>query len=443
MPISHGLERIAWAILLISCVIFFALCALGTSALYSFFFQSTIPMTVTTQASRGALGITGADLREEVVREERVLSVGYTVRPSDPESQGAITLRDPYRDGLFVASIALAGESSAASVRMAVRPRFEWSATGYFVSVAGVSGRIEVILAQALPYGIALELRAVSGARVTLSTPGRYRIEARDGEILVESHGGTAVLTPPNQSINLFISGESTSIYSFADQSLRAIPPQAELLQNVRFTETLPTSDDSPGTTPLGWACSHANEQANAPRGLFNTLIQDGRPVLRLVRADGATSNGETICQQGLTRGEAWKDISSVDQLSIQAAIYIESQSLPQCGVAGSECPLMIRLDYLTADGRQGELIYGFYTSPDPSGTYPNTCPSCRGPHTRIQARTWYTFDSGNILAAFPPEDRPIMLSRVRFYASGHQYDTRISRFELLASDSLIRSQTQ
>lgn len=272
--------------------------------------------------------------------------------------------------------------------------------------------------------------------RLVINGSGRYRIDVRDGEIIVESAGAPVVLLPPDGQPALTIT--STSSYTAATNDLRAVPPPVELVVNGDFGSVAESSAPDLPSLPNGWACSHTNADPSAPRGNFTVTTVDGRAALTLSRGGGAQSNGETICQQGAQMGEVWQDISAYDSLSIQTTFYIERQSLAACGYLGSECPLMLRLDYLRRDPTdgdlvRGELVYGFYTLPDFSGVYPSTCPSCRLSHVRVQPATWFTFDSGNILAGFAADERPLAVSRVRLYASGHEYEVKVSRMAVLA----------
>lgn len=430
-PMSLNLQRFAWAVLIASFVAFCALVTVLTLGLYSFFFQSTVPLAVYAEVSRGSLGITGADLREDVERASRVISIGNIVRPNEQDSQGVIALRDPRLDNLFVGSVTLIGETTSTAVRSAERPRFEWGTSGYVATFGSAQGRFEVILAAGLPRAAELTIRSAQGAQVRVRQPGRYDIEFREETVTVFSHGGTAYLIPPEQNIEYAITADSGSEYALQSGVLRALVPSVNLVQNSSFDEVMQQPDRS---APLNWACSHTNVESNAPRGIFTVDRQDGRSVLRMTRADGALSNGETICQQGLARGEVWHDISGFDTLNLVAELYIAYQSLPVCGFVGSECPLMVRIDYIDARGELGELIFGFYSLPGPPERYAQTCESCRGPHVRLQEKAWYTFNSGNLLAGFSADLRPVAISRIRFYASGHQYDTRVSRIELTAS---------
>ncbi|MCU0465006.1 MAG: hypothetical protein MUF38_10615 [Anaerolineae bacterium] len=436
VPLTNRLEWIAWLVMLASFLTFCTLVTLGGVGLYQFLFTSTVPMEVTVQASRGTLGITGADLREAVAQGAQELTVGSRIRPSDVDSQGEMVVRDPYSDNRFVVGVNLSGVSSTATLRAANRPRFSWGRSGYQLDLGNVSGRLELWVADELGQEIELELVTPQRASLVITAPGRYRVDVREGEIFVESNGGPVVLFPPGGRPALTVA--NTSAYNIAQNDLRAVSPPRELVQNSDFLLGSSAPNPNLPSIPGGWACIQTNAEPSAPLGAYNLTQWDGRNALNLVRGGGAQSSGETGCQQGLQTNEVWQDISTANTLSLQTTFSITSQSLASCGYLGSECPLMVRIDYLrrnpaTGDLVSGELIYGFYTLPDFSGVYPPTCPSCRQSHIRVQPNTWYSFDSGNILAGFSPQDRPVAISRIRFYASGHEYDVHVSRFALLA----------
>ena len=52
-----------------------------------------------------------------------------------------------------------------------------------------------------------------------------------------------------------------------------------------------------------------------------------------------------------------------------------------------------------------------------------------------MNAQSWYTYDSGNLLSLFPgePERQIRSIVGVWFYASGHEYDVQVSEVSLLA----------
>lgn len=436
-PMSLDLQRIAWAVMLGAFFTFCVIFAFTLYGTYSFLFQSTVPMTAIAQASRGSIGITGTDLREDVERGMRALGLSNLVRPNDQDSQGIMLIQDPYRDNAFVSSLTLIGDSTAL-LRTALRPRFNWSnpfnqsGADYVVEFARLRGRFEVTIADDLPLDIALDLFTDRRIRVRLSEAGWYSIEADNNSVTVVSHGGTALIYGPGSNFGYSITAGSGSVYNMDTDVIRALPREFQLLQNSQLAPS-----DTGGTPfPASWVCSSSPDVITEPRGNFSAERLDGRQTLRITRS-GTQSPAQTECFQGLPIGQSWQDVAAYEQLSIRTSFYLNYQSLATCGVEGSECPLMLRLDYLNAAGENAFLIFGFYSVPAaPDRRFPQTCPNCIREHIRVQEKTWYSFDSGNILAGFPADQRPVAITRLEFYAAGHEYDVRVSRMELIAENT-------
>jgi hypothetical protein len=158
--------------------------------------------------------------------------------------------------------------------------------------------------------------------------------------------------------------------------------------------------------------------------------------ALRLLRGDGAISHGETRCLQSLGTGMGGLDVSGYNSVSIRATFRIESQTLSACGIDGSECPLMLRMDYIPAGGGDAvSWFHGFYAFVDPNRLFPQSCLSCNEQHERVTPDTWYTYESHNLFEIFAPEAQPKSILNLRFYASGHQYDVYVNEVMLLADD--------
>ena len=158
---------------------------------------------------------------------------------------------------------------------------------------------------------------------------------------------------------------------------------------------------------------------------------------MRLQRFNNATSHGEISCIQEF-EGDGL-DVTRYDSLSVLATFSLNFQSLSLCGREGSECPLMLHLMYTTDDSPPkdaGNWIRGFYYEDRASGTHKKICASCLQDHVDTNPTVWHTFDSGNLLTLISEERQPAFIKAIRFYASGHQFDTVVSELMLLAVDS-------
>ncbi|MFQ3672717.1 MAG: hypothetical protein SNJ83_03875, partial [Aggregatilineales bacterium] len=93
----------------------------------------------------------------------------------------------------------------------------------------------------------------------------------------------------------------------------------------------------------------------------------------------------------------------------------------------GSECPLMLRVNYIDVNGSERAWFQGFYTMSNPALGYPPRCESCTQDHLQINPRVLYTYRTGNLFATIPASARPVRITSVEFYASGHQYDVLVN----------------
>lgn len=434
-PAMRNPERIAWGILLVAFAIFCLSCVLSMVFVYYFFFESTVMMTVEANPSRGTGGFTGSSLSEQVLRPRLAPFTSRTTFRTDLPSQIVLSFRDPHLDNRLVALVTLK-DNSVLDFIAAERPRFEWGSGVYRITLERAYGEIDVLISDNLPHDVELNLStkktssptAELGALIGFGDSGHYTVDVNDERISVMNHDGEVVLRYyPDLSFGRSIPVGSRGVVSNQDteitlEDIQTVPnPFVDLLENSRFNDIL-------GNIPTKWACG--NQAGNMPSGRYTTYIQDERPVLQFVRGENANTHGETFCKQGLSEGERWIDVTSYNVLELHVSLYIQYQSYPACGDQGSECPLMVLIEYEDINGNDRELFYGFYAVPRPD--LPARCQSCWQDHIQIGEQVWYNFDSGNIFSILPEDQRPAYISSVYFYASGHQYDTRISQVSLI-----------
>jgi hypothetical protein len=197
------------------------------------------------------------------------------------------------------------------------------------------------------------------------------------------------------------------------------------LLRNGLFTFDIP---EGGATAPIGWGCSATAEQT--PSGTYHGDEWMGRTALRLLRTEG-TATSKTGCEQ---RPEL--DVSQFNYLELKSTFVLNYQSLQNCGIDGSECPLMFFIIFTDAEGITHEWSQGIFYNQVAQTSDPSVCLSCgmRSNHLPISEQVWFTYESGNLLDLFPDEQRPQYINRVQFYAKGHRYDVFVSEVALYAS---------
>lgn len=431
-------ERMAWSILLGSFAIFCLSCALITFGVHFFFFRSNVSLQTTLQVARGIpAGVGGVD---RAVGGIYPLSSGSSIRTdtTDRFSQSSVYFRDERSDNALIAVITMKSDS-ALTVRNATRPRFDWGSSNYVIDVSNVTGQFDVFIASDLGRGIEFNIWTPNQALIKLSASGHYSFTASD-TVRLTNWNGEALLVSPGLISNRSIPRGEQAILAGGGAEITLAPARINLLQNnyLRASEasasSLEAGDPNP---PDRWSC--ANGPNNMPRGRYGfETSPDGRRALRFVRGDETTTTpGSTFCTQTIGETSAGVDVSAFDQLEFRASVYIASQSLSGCGFEGSECPLMMQINYIREDGQVGVWYHGVYARrPGPNENYPLNCASCLREHILIYEDAWYTYESGNLFDIYQlPGTRPRQITGVTFYASGHHYDVFVSEVDLLVSD--------
>lgn len=133
--------------------------------------------------------------------------------------------------------------------------------------------------------------------------------------------------------------------------------------------------------------------------------------------ADGSTDrHGESGLAQDLDR-----DVRDYVNLRLRADVRADHQSLSGGGTAGTEYPLMLRLTYLDAEGREQIWATGFYHQNDAGLSVKLG--------RNIPAGEWITFDSPALLQQIRPA--PVRLRRLEVLGSGWEYRSAVRRVEL------------
>jgi len=413
-------QRLAWGVLLIAFAIFCIVCVVSGIGLNFFLFQSTIPMSSWLNVARGSAGA-----NEQLADTSTSVSFNADLRTA-AQSQATLAFVDQESNNRLIASVTLK-ENTSLRLQSASRPRFNWSTTGYQVDLTRISGKFDVLIAEGLDRDVSIRLTTSQGALVNIKNSGRYSIDTSDASVRVINREGDAILIPPNLEYGIAVSPQNQGIVYTSNNQVEVKPGYVDLLRNSYFRKMNPNV--TVGAELDGWVC--ANDANDNPRGSYRSQFLDGVMTLRLERYENATSHGRTSCLQTFQPGLTLVD-SPYNYFGLRATFRINFQSLNACGFDGSECPLMLRMDYTDQRGEAHTWFHGFYAVNDPQRESPLRCDSCAQEHEFINKDTWYTYESGSLFSLFPPDQRPVSIIGVMFYASGHQYDVQISEIALL-----------
>lgn len=436
-------QKLAWLVLSSSFVVFCLLCSASTFGVYYFLFQSAVPMQTRVQVSQGSVGVVRTDLSESFELEGRMLSRGDQVL-TDSQSQAVMSLRDATTDSL-VALVTLRNDSQFV-VRDTQQPRFEWGSRGYRIQFAALSGEFNVFIASHVDQQIKMSVMLPFDTLVDISEPGHYHLTVTDGEVQLETRRGQAAIITLNTQDSRSLTGGQRGVYRAETQELTVVDGYEELIRNDFFTEPPEAAFGNQSMqVPLieTWNCG--DRTSDIPKGSFERVFFDGQFAVRLLRGANARSHGETLCIHPFgPSGQIGRRVDQYDQLILRTTFYIAGHSLDVCGVQGSECPVMLLMDYVDMVGRSNQWFHGFYANHHPSIEYPRSCVSCQQEHRLVKAGVWHTFESANLFTLLSPDSpdrRPASILNVRFYASGHEYDVYISELSLLASPQMAVSE--
>ncbi len=400
-------ERLAWTVVLISLFMCIGLTVSVPLAVGSIVNDSSeiAANTLDVQQGTALIQLPGSGETIGVTTSRENLPEGTTIR-ADPNTQASLTIRSP-RDGSILETMQIYGSTDLEITRSRV-PRFQMSTRPYQlffltnigrvrVNVSGNSGRpIEATLTTPQAYTTLQE-----GSYAFEVSNDETQVTVRDGSALVSAEGVSQEVTPPGRTV-VKLNGPPSGVLS----------PERNLVTNGNFR--LPLD----GT----WDTYNDLQNPEEQSGTVNTETVGGQHSAVFERQ--GNYHAETGMRQNLN-----KNVRDFASLRLHFIVHVFDQDVPVCGQAGSECPMMVRLDYKDQDGTDRSFLQGFYAQPDNSGANPtyNTTSGSRNEHQRVPP-SGFTYDSANLMETL----NPTQITTITFYASGHSYRASIAEVELL-----------
>lgn len=442
---ANSPERIAWIVLLGAFALFCTLTLTGIFGVYHYLFRSTVPMSALLHVTKGTVGITGADLRETVEREQEDLTNTVTSVSTDSLSQATIQFRDAVESepdsAELLAAVTLQGNTFV-TFNHAIRPRFDWSQDPKRIQFSQLTGQLDVLVTGVTDHDFLMDiytddLNTNKGVHIQFLSNGRFRLRVSEDEIrLLNLAGAVSAFFGDDPALRNPVAAGEELLIRIGNRSIRTLNTTRSLLINGDFSlQDTPLGQVYTPDAPQNWSCRGLPTQE--PPGYYSLVEHDGRVGVSLRRHSNATTHGEISCMQ-VFEAESL-DAREFESLSILATFSLNYQSLSLCGTKGSECPLMLHVNYTTDNSQadnEGNWFRGFYYEDQAASRYKKRCSSCLQDHIDTNANVWYTFDSGNLLNLIAEEEHPVFINSIRFYASGHQFDAVVSEMILLAVES-------
>ncbi len=397
---TQNRERLAWFILITSFTLCVALAVGVPLGIRQFLLTATRGQDILLQPLEGTPGMQRGGRGDFIALRNPTWDVpAGSVITTDDAAQVLLTFYVPNSETDILATVQVYGNSQLRLVS-ARSPMFGISPLSHRLILVVESGRVRVTLSPAAGRETTALLRTPH-LSAELNT-GSYEVRAYSAltEFTVRE-GGAEVVGETGQSVTL--TGAQRTIAQSGNLPLEVLPAARNLLSNGDFRR--PVEE--------GW------EVYFYEAGTVQTTTDAGRPAARFFRE--GVGHAEVGIRQQLNY-----DVRDFTSLILHLSVQVRNQSLNGCGMAGSECPIIVRIDYRDVHGGDKVWYHGFYGVPPAANDYLYWWSEL------IPLQAWVTYDSENLMASDPP---PALIKSVTIYASGHTFDALVAEVELLAQE--------
>ena len=395
-------ERLAWTILLVS---FFTFCLLVISiplGIRQFIVTAAESHEVRVTAYGGAvlMRLAAQDTWTAITEPDQGIPE-ETILKTESSSQAVVWLFDD-------SNLQVRNDSQVVILETST-PRFDSSPRPASIMIKVQSGKVLVGVAPP-PRDRSRQFEVHTPHGVILLEEGNYSINVTETETDVNVRTvravGHAILQAVGESIPLEV-GERGRIEA-GHPPEGPLPGEQNLLSNGDFQQSL----------SVGWISWGEREKAEEAEGSVAIETINGSQVVHFIRRGGNQRHAESGIRQGLDL-----DVRDASLLQIRLNVRVIHQSLPGGGVRSSEFPLMVRLLYRDANGREHDWVRGFYYS-NRDGLFVRDDESYQG--ILIPQNLWRPFESDNLILLLGSH-RPVHLITLEVYASGHDYESMVS----------------
>jgi len=406
----EAVGRQAWIVLWTAFALFL-LIVIGTPLLIRWYLQNaTIPRFARVEVIRGTALVTGSD-GETVTAVVDVWPIpreGALLR-TDETARANISVYSDEKAAVNLVTAQLRNNGELRFLR-ARAPRFRRSTLPERVEFQLGIGRVRITGHTRLDRPVDI-LVNTPHARISLRDGDDVAIAVTNENTEVSVRNGTARVEAQGQRVFLS-SGQRTAVRLGQPPSAPMAGP-VNLVVNGDFTAPLE------GTWQVE-AMVDARDPTHVAYGTV-TIVEAGERKAAYFEREGEDGiHTETAITQEINA-----DVLDYDSLILRLDVRLISQSLPGGGQQSSEFPLMARIDFIDVDGNPQFWTWGFYAV-DPIANWPIR------DGEKIPAFLWYDYESPDFLNS-PTFPRPQKVTRIRIYASGHNYRSMVTGIGLIA----------
>ncbi|WP_420627562.1 hypothetical protein [Candidatus Leptofilum sp.] len=414
-------QRMAWVVLLGS----FTVCMIITIAIpftaNALVQNLTESLAVFVQANQGTVGIdnTTGD-RTALLAGEGGLVIAPGERVLTGDNASALIAVNPPKEQDLLARLQVYSNTDLILLE-GDTPRFGVSDKENSLSFRLDNGRIRLTVPEfgERPSHIII---ASPQSDITIQTPGQYTIIVNNDETQVTVQAGEVMVTAVDGSGLTLIQNQRAVVPTGA-------PPQGPLETERNLLANGDFSQELNRWTVFPWSV----ERADQPAGQVRVLDAGDVPRLNIIRE--GVGHADVLVRQSVNQ-----DVAEIESLRLLVTFRIINQSLEVCGIAGSECPLFVRVNYVDGGGFSNTWQHGFYAVGDPiPGVQPDGCTTCamvQDTHERVPLgqEYFYDIDLGEEIAR-QGRSTPQFIESIILVSSGHNFEVEVVDVALLAAD--------
>ena len=411
--------RLAWFILIASFVICAAIAIIVPIGASTLVRQSTRELDVNVQANQGTVGLLHADNETGAIfagDPAQTLDAGGAVLTNDNDT-ALLLIFDP--DGeTQIARIQVYGNTNVGLSR-AESSRFQTSSSSHELALTLNNGRMLINVPGSIDRSLNFSLNVPQGS-VNLLEEGQYSVTANNIETQISVMNGEAEVS--QDGLELALGQDQRAVLVSGAPIEGPLGTERNLLSNGEF------SDGFEEWVPLA-----SNVELGDQSGV-ETVIEH----ISEEPAVGFKRSGIGHADAGL-RQIISKDVTDFQSLRLLVSMIVDEQSLGVCGQQGSECPLIVRIEYVDTNGVDQVYQQGFYANGVISPDTPDVCIACPPPlnvHQQVPFQQLVFYESDNLMDRLGQLGiQPRQLKSITVIASGHTFDTKILDIAIVAEE--------
>lgn len=416
---SGSRERLGWAMLLSTFVIWLGL-VIAIPLLASRFLQvSTQPLELAVQANSGTIRVADRDSTGALFTGDPPAEVETPVTVATDAGDAASLMVNEPDEGQLLARLEVYANTML-DTEAAETPRFGISSRDAEMRLRLREGRLRLKLTPTEDRPFVANVETPHG-NVRLAEPGNYSVETGNGATQVVVIEGAAQLFAGDESLAL--AGDERGTIAGDGTLSGPLGTERSLVRNGDFQEGMAGWDE------LAWNI----ELSDQPAGATEVIDLDGESALRFERV------GEGHADSGV-RQIINQDVTDLQSILLEVSLRIVQHSVAVCGSLGSECPLTLRIQYEDINGNDQVWQQGFFASGDAQEAgVPDVCVSCAPPrpeHERITPGliAFYRVDLLELLPQFGMV-APGRIKNISILSAGHTFDVNVLDVNLIVEE--------